>query len=261
MKSVVAGVFFCLFGFAALAQAPSELLSRVGIEPRIGASAPLDLTFRDENGDAVPLARYFGARPVVLVMAYYSCPQLCPLVLNGLADALAKGGFIPGEVLEVVAVSIDPRDTPAVAAQKKAAFLARLQQPQAGPGVHFLSGDAKAITRLAEAVGFRYFYARESDQYAHAAGLTLLTPQGKIARYFYGLEPAAGALRSALADARAERVGSPVEQLLLLCFHYDPLTGRYSGLIVDSLRILAVASAIALAAFIGLKLRGERVKE
>jgi protein SCO1/2 len=217
----------------------------IGIDQRLNESVPLDLAFRDEHGDNASLAKYFGTRPVVLVLAYYRCPRLCNVSLNNLAASLGKIDYQAGRDFEVVIVSIDPRETPALAAAKKAAL------PGADIGWHLLIGDEPAIRRLADAVGFRYAYDAERDLYAHASGVMVLTPDGKIARYFLGLEHSPRDLGFALEDASAGKIGSPITQpLRLLCFAYDPETGKYSLMTMRLVQASAAFTVLLMGIFL-----------
>jgi protein SCO1/2 len=236
-----------------------EALRGVTIDQRLDQQVPLDLMFRDEQGQAVPLSRYFGDKPVILSLAYYECPMLCTLVLNGLASALKVLSFDVGKEFEVVTVSFDPRETPAQAAAKKVSYLKEYGRPEAGAkGWHFLTGEQESIRRLTEAVGFRYKWDPESKQFAHAAGIVVLTPQGRIARYFYGVEFAPRDLRLGLIEAADGKIGSRVDQLLLFCFHYDPQTGRYGALAINSVRLGGILTVAALSTFVVIMLRRER---
>ncbi len=227
-----------------------ELLRGVGIEQRLNAQVPLDLILRDEGGQEVRLAAYFGDKPVILSLAYYECPMLCTQVLNGLASALKVLSFDIGKQFNVVTVSFNPNDTAALAAAKKQTYLKEYGRPGAADAWHFLTGDAAAIARLTESVGFRYRYDPEHRQYAHAAGIMILTPQGKIARYFYGVEFAPRDVRLALVEAAGSRIGSPVDQLLLFCFHYDPATGRYGAVVMNVVRVAGALTVLALTTFL-----------
>ncbi len=227
-----------------------ELLRGVGIEQRLNAQVPLDLILRDEGGQEVRLAAYFGDKPVILSLAYYECPMLCTQVLNGLASALKVLSFDIGKQFNVVTVSFNPNDTAALAAAKKQTYLKEYGRPGAADGWHFLTGDAAAIARLTESVGFRYRYDPEHRQYAHAAGIMILTPQGRIARYFYGVEFAPRDVRLGLVEAADSRIGSPVDQLLLFCFHYDPATGKYGAVVMGAVRVAGALTVVALAAFL-----------
>jgi protein SCO1 len=236
-------------------------LRDVGIDQRLDAQVPLDLVFRDESGEPVELGRYFGSKPVILSLAYYECPMLCTLVLNGMASALKVLSFDIGNQFEVVTVSFNPRDTPALAAAKKQTYLKEYGRPDAARGWHFLTGDAAAIERLTAAVGFHYTALPEQNQFAHAAGIMVLTPRGKIARYFYGVEFAPRDLRLGLIEAADNRIGSPVDQLLLFCFHYDPATGKYGALAINSVRAGGVLTVLALGTFLIVMWRRERAQQ
>ncbi len=231
------------------------MLRDVGIEQRLNTQLPFDLVFRDETGQSVRLGQYFGSKPVILALAYYECPMLCTLVLNGLASALKVLSFDIGDQFEVVTVSFNPDDTPALAAAKKQTYLKAYGRTgavgaRAAAGWHFLTGDAAAIEQLTAAVGFRYRYVPEQKQYAHAAGIMVLTPQGRLARYFYGVEFAPRDVRLGLVEAADNRIGSPVDQLLLFCFHYDPTTGKYGAIAMNSVRAGGALTVLALATFL-----------
>jgi protein SCO1/2 len=227
----------------------AAMLAEVGIDQRLDQQVPLDLVFRDESGAAVELGRFFGRRPVVLALVYYECPMLCTLVLKGLLSSLRALSFDVGKEFDVVTVSFDPGETPALAAAKKENVLAEYRRPGAAGGWHFLTGEARSIERLAAAVGFRYRYDAASDEYAHAAAIMVLTPAGRLARYFYGVEYAPRDLRFGLIEAAAERIGTPVDQLLLYCYRYDPSTGRYSAAVMNVVRLGGLATVLGLGAF------------
>jgi len=232
-------------------------LREVAIDQRLDASVPLDLPFRDESGAPVTLARYFGKRPVILSLVYYECPMLCTLVLNGLVRALRTLTFEPGREFEVVTVSFDPRDTAELAAKKKATYLAEYGRAGAAEGWHFLTGDAAAITGLAQAVGFHYAWVPEEKQFAHAAAIMVLTPEGRISRYFFGVEYSPRDLRFGLIDATAGKIGTVVDHLLLYCYRYDPATGRYGAIAMNLVRAGGVLTVVALGAFIVVMRRRE----
>lgn len=242
-------------GFAQEQRPP---LQEVGFDQRLGERVPLDLTLRDESGASVRLGQYFARRPVVLSLVYYRCPMLCTLVLNGLVRALNTLTFDVGDEIEVVTVSIDPAETPAQAAAKKQQYMENYRRAGAAAGWHFLTGDAAAIEELATSVGFRYRRDPQTGEYAHASGIMVLTPEGVLARYFFGVEYAPRDLRLALVEAGAGRIGSPIDQLLLLCFRWDPSTGRYSSVILSSVRAGGVLTVAALCGFIVLMRRRER---
>lgn len=227
-----------------------DLLTKVQFEQKLNAQVPLGLVFRDESGRTLPLAAYFGNKPVVLSLVYYECPMLCTLALNGQLRLYRGLDFNIGDQFEVVTVSINPLETPTLAAAKKASYLDRYRRKGAEFGWHFLTGTETSIRALADAVGFHYEYDAASKQYAHATGLMVLTPQGRIAAYQYGVEYSPADLRLALIGASAETIGSPVERMLLYCFHYDPATGKYGMAVMNLVRAGAVATFIALFAFV-----------
>jgi protein SCO1/2 len=229
------------------------------IEQHLNAQVPLDQLFTDETGRKISLARYFDGRPVLLALVYYDCPQLCPLVLDGLARSLRPLDLKPVADYRVVAVSIDPRETPELAAAKKRALMERAP-PEAAAGWHFLTGPQRSIETLAQTVGFRYVEndRDKADRYVHAVGTIALTPEGKISRYFYGFDYPPRDLRFALVEASGNRIGSAVDQLLLLCYKYDPAQGRYTLSILNMLRFSATATVVILGGFLVVMLRRER---
>lgn len=240
---------------------PAPILQGVGIDQKLNAQVPLDLVFRDESGRAVALREYFGERPVILSLVYYECPMLCTLILNGLLRSLRALSFTAGREFIVLTVSFDPREGPELAAAKKRAYVRSYGRSEAERGWHFLTGEEAAIRRLTEAVGFRYAFDAETGQFAHASGIMVLTPQGRVARYFYGIEYAPRDLRLGLVEAAQGKIGSPVDQLLLYCYHYDPKTGRYSMLIMNVLRLAGAATVLALGGFMLAMFRRERRKK
>lgn len=227
-----------------------KILRDVGFDQRLGERVPLDAFFRDEAGRTVRLGDYFGSRPVVLSLAYYECPMLCTVTLNGLASALDVVSFDPGREFEVVTVSFEPKETPALAAAKKAAYLERYKRPGAGAAWHFLTGDADEIRRLTDAVGFRYAWDEVTKQYAHASGVMVLTADGRLARYLYGVEYAPKDLRLAIYEAAQGKILSPVDRLLLYCYHYDPELGRYGATVMGTLRVAAVLTLLGVGALL-----------
>jgi protein SCO1/2 len=248
-----APVFLILLSIApgAHAQQPvgTNILTGARIDQKLDAQIPLDLPFRDEDGRDVRLQDYFGKRPVVLVMAYYECPMLCTMVLNGLVKALNVVNLRMGEDYDVITVSFDPGETPALATAKKKAYMAEYRHPGAAKGWHFLTGDAEPIRQLTEAVGFHYVYDPAIDQYAHASGIMVATPDGRLSKYFYGIEYSGRDLRLGLVDASQRRIGSMVDVVLLWCYHYDPVTGRYGWAIMRALRAAGALTVLALAGF------------
>jgi protein SCO1/2 len=234
------------------------ILKDVGIDQKLDGSVPMDLAFVDENGHDVKLGDYFGHRPVVLALVYYQCPMLCTLVLNGLVGSIEGMNFTAGQEYDVVAVSFDPSETPTLAANKKAAYLTRYGRPGAEAGFHFLTGRPESIRALTSAVGFRYAYDPTIQQFAHPAAITVLTPAGRISRYLYGIEFAPRDVRLALVEAADGRIGTVVDQALLYCYHYDPLSGRYATTIMNVIRIGGVLTLAVLGTFVVTALRRER---
>jgi cytochrome c oxidase subunit 2 len=248
MRPSIINTTICLALLAAAAAAqPARPIkpSDIGFDQRLDEQAPLDIAFRDESGKTVRLGDYFNRKPVILALVYYQCPTLCNQVLNGLAGGLKALSFIAGKEFEVVVVSINPRETSELAAAKKEGY------GRAGAaGWHFLTGDPKPIDALARAVGFRYAYDSMLNQYAHASGVVILTPKGRVARYFYGVEYAPRDLRFGLIEAAEERIGTPVDQVLLLCYQYDPKTGKYGAAVMKSLRLGGVVTVIGVLALL-----------
>jgi protein SCO1/2 len=240
------------------ATAKPGLLGKIGIDQRLNSQVPLELPFVDESGRDVKLGDYFGKRPVLLALVYYECPMLCTQVLNGVTGALKVLNFNVGREFDVVAVSINPKEGPGLAAAKKQAYVQRYGRPETAAGWHFLTGREENIRALANAVGFRYAYDEEIKQYAHGAGVELLTPKGVIARYFYGIEYSPRDIRLGIVEASEERIGSPIDSVLLLCYHYDPATGKYGATALTMVRIGAVMTMIGFAVFLFVSLRRER---
>lgn len=212
-------------------------LQGVGIDQRLNQSVPLNLVFKDESGRAVPLSTYFHGRPVLLALVYYECPMLCTRILNGVVDSLNQVPFTPGRDFEVLSVSFDPRDTPALAAAKKKTYLAHYGHHGTEAGWHFLTGDDSNIQALTRAVGFHYRYDPATGQFAHASAIMLLTPGGRLSRYFYGVEYAPKDVRLGLVEASHEKIGSAVDQILLFCYHYDASTGKYGAVAMNTERV------------------------
>jgi protein SCO1/2 len=235
-----------------------QALREIGFDQNIDQHVPLDTTFRDESGATVRLGDYFGRKPVVMVFAYYDCPMLCTQVINGLSSALGVMSLNPGKDFEIVTVSFNPRDTPATATAKKVVYLDRYRRPGANQGWHFLTGDQPQIDRLTQAAGFRYTWDAETKQYAHPSGVIVLTPDGRLAKYLFGIEYGPRDLRFAIVEASAGQVGTIADALLLYCYHYDPMTGRYGLVIMRAVRIAGAATVLAIAAFIIVMLRRER---
>jgi protein SCO1/2 len=229
-----------------------RLLEGVGIDQKLGAQLPLDLTFRDETGATVRLGDYFGRKPVVLTLVYYNCPMLCNQVLNGLTSALGAVSFDIGNEFDVVTVSFDPRETPQLAGSKKETYIQWYKRAGAAAGWHFLTGDRVSIEKLTESAGFHYKFDQSTDQFIHASGIMIATPQGRLARYFYGIEYAPKDLRLGLIEASDNRIGNPVDRLLLYCYHYDPAAGKYGATVMNILRLAAIATLAGFVAMVWL---------
>ncbi|HKB11102.1 MAG TPA: SCO family protein [Vicinamibacterales bacterium] len=237
------------------------MLREIGFDQNIDQRVPLDVAFRDEAGAAVRLGDYFGKRPVVMVFAYYDCPMLCTQVINGLSSALGVLSLKPGQDFEIVTVSFNPADTPASAAAKKAIYLERYQRDGAAASWHFLTGDQPSIERLTSAAGFRYVWDAATKQFAHPSGIIVLTPDGRLARYLFGIEYGPRDLRYAIVEASGGRVGNVTDSLLLYCYHYDPMTGRYGLVVMRALRLAGAVTVLALCGFIVVMVRRERMSQ
>ncbi len=233
-------------------------LENVGIEQHLDAQVPLDLTFRDENGKIVKLGDYFGRKPLILNLVYYNCPMLCGEALAGLSSAMRLIKFDVGSEFDVITVSFDPRETPEMAATKKKDFVGRYGRPSAAAGWHFLTGPSESINTLTKVVGFRYQYDARINQFAHATAIMVLTPQGRISRYFYGVEFPPKDLRMGLVEASQGKIGNAVDAVLLYCYHYDPQTGKYGAIVNNILRLAAAATILILGTFLFIMWRLER---
>jgi protein SCO1/2 len=258
----ISGVFALLLGAsAASAQAvPSStgpasqnmpsILQNVGFEPPLNAHLPLDLAFRDETGRSVQFREYFSQKPVLLALVYYGCPMLCDQTEQGVVGALRMLSFNPGRDYEVVFVSFDPRESPDMAAEKKEAAMTHFRRPETAAGWHFLTGPKESVDALTKAANFRYSFDEKSGLFAHAAGILLLTPDGRISRYFYGVEYPARDLRLGLVDASAGKIGTPIDRALLFCYRYDPTSARYSASILSIIRLAGILTILGLVAAI-----------
>jgi protein SCO1/2 len=251
---------FALFAPPLLADSRPGILREIGFDQNLGAQVPLDTAVKDEEGREWKLGDFVKNRPVVLSLNYYSCPMLCTVALNGLASALNVLSFNAGREFEVLTVSFDPKDTSDLARAKKKTYLARYKRPGAEEGWRFLTADAPAIATLTRAVGFRYAWDQETQQFAHPAGLVVLTPSGRIARYLYGIEYAPNDLRLALVEATGGKIGSAVDQVLLFCYQYDPATGRYGATIMRIVRLGGVLTVVSLLTFVITMRRRETVR-
>ena len=251
---------FRSFTFAAIAlllavtNAPAQqglpkALEGVGIDQRLDHQIPLDLKFRNESGAQVQLSQYFGDKPIVLSLVYYQCPMLCTEVLNGLLKTMKVMEFNLNKEFEVLTVSFDPEETPQLAAQKKERYVESYRRAGAENGWHFLTGDEESIRKLTDAAGFRYKYDPLQNQFAHGAAIMIMTPQGRISRYLYGVEYSARDLRLALVEASENKIGTLVDQALLFCFHYDPSTGKYSAYVLNLVRLGGIITVLSFGAF------------
>ncbi len=242
---------------------PPRILDSVGLDQRLNAQVPLDLRFTDEQGKDVALGSYFqSGKPVILSLVYYDCPMLCTQILNGMVQTFRKLPLKIGHDFTAVAVSINPRETPQLAAETKASYMKDFGDPDAASAWHFLvSPNEQMVKRLAAAVGFRYMYDASSDQYAHPSGIMVLTPEGRISRYLYGIDYPPRDLKFSLIDASNNTIGSPVDKILLLCYHYDPMTGKYGVVIMNILRIAFVLIVVSfVVSWILMSRRGKRAK-
>ena len=236
-------------------------LEGVGIDQKLNQPIPLNLMFRDESGRSVPLSSFFHGKPVLLTLVYYRCPMLCTQILNGVASALKAVSFNPGQDFEIVSVSFDPKDTWQTAAEKKQGYVRRYGRPNTVNGWHFLTGDPPSIQALTHAVGFRYHYDPASGQFAHASAIMLLTPEGKLSRYFYGVEYSPRDIRLGLVEASENKIGNPADEALLFCFHYDPTTGKYGAVAINMLRAGGALFALFGGAFLFIAVRRDRIHD
>jgi len=262
VAAILTGLF--LIQASAEAQFPTQnigvrpdLLKDVGIDQKLNDSVPLDLTFRDESGQTATLRQYFGGKPVILSLVYYNCPMLCTQVLNGLERSLKDVPMDVGKQFNVLTISIDPTERPVLASAKKALYTGLYGRPGVVDGWHFLTGDEAQIKQLASAVGFRYAYDPDTKQFAHASAIMMLTPEGKISRYLYGIQYSSRDLRLGLVDASNGKIGTMADQILLFCYHYDPATGKYSLLISRVLKAAAAFTMLVMGVGIFLLARSE----
>ena len=235
------------------------VLGKVAFEQRLNEQLPLDLPFKDEMGRDVKLGDYFGKKPVVLTFVYYECPMLCTQVLNGLASALGVIDESIGREFDVVTVSFDPRETPVLAAGKKQAYLDRYQRAGAERGWHFLTGQQSSIDALTKAAGFSYAWDEATQQFAHASGIVVATPAGKLSRYFFGIDYSPRDVKFALIESSSEKIGSLAERLVLYCYHYDPATGNYGFMAMRTVRIAGAVTLVALFGFIFVSIRRDNL--
>jgi len=233
-------------------------LQNVGIEQRMDAQVPPDLAFVDDAGHNVKLGDYFGKKPLILNLVYYNCTMLCGEALAGLSGSMKMVKFDVGDQFDVITVSFNPQETPAIAAAKKQEYLKRYGRAGAAAGWHFLTGPAESINALTKAVGFQYQYDAKNNQYAHATAIMVLTPQGHISRYFYGVDYPPKDLRMGLVEASQGKIGNAVDQVLLYCYHYDPATGKYGAVVNNILRLGGGLTIVMLAALLFILFRLEK---
>ncbi len=239
---------------------PPELQG-IGIEQHLGAALPLDTTFRDEQGQTVALGDYFGKRPVLFALVYYRCPMLCTQILSGIVSGLRPLRLAPGRDFDIVAISIDPEDTPQTAREKRDEYSRRYSSTAGTNGWHFLTGDQTAIHAVTEAAGFHYRFDAKSNMFIHASGIMILTPEARLARYFYGVEYEPKDLKLGLIEASGDKIGSLADQVLLFCYHYDPASGKYSATVLGILRVAALMTIALMAAALFAMWRRENARK
>jgi protein SCO1/2 len=260
VRTLTLALMVVLFGAMPSTAQPGlpPALRGVAFDQKLNEQVPLDVAFQDETGKSVRLADFCRDKPVILVLAYFRCPMLCDQVLNGLVRAMLDLPFDAGKEFNVVTVSFDPRETPEMATAKKKTLIERYGRPGAAEGWHFLTGAEASIKRLTQAVGFRYTYDAKNEQFAHASGIVVLTPGGKVSRYFHDIRYSPRDLRLGLVEASANRIGSATDQVLLFCFHYDPLEGKYGPAVLNFVRRGGVLTLLAVGAFFIVLWRRER---
>jgi protein SCO1/2 len=237
-------------------QTPS-VLADVRFDQRLNERLPLETRFKDDEGRDVALGDYFGAKPVVLAFVYYECPMLCTQVLNGLTTSLMILTETVGREFDVVAISFDARETPALASGKKKSNLDRYKRPESAAGWHFLTGDEAAIKAVTDAAGFKFVWDEPTQQFAHPSGIIVATPDGKLSRYFFGIEYAPRDVKFALIESSAGRIGNAIDQLLLYCYHYDPASGSYGFIAMGAVRVGGALTVLALVGFVVVSIRRE----
>ncbi len=257
---VLLSAFVLLAGAVVLrAQYPRPSITKgVDIEQKLNSPVPLDLVFQDESGRPTPLRAYFGEKPVVIQFVYFKCPSLCPLSLHEAVTSLRRVPLEPGRDYNVIVVSFDPSETPALAAERKADYAKEFRRAGFDSGWHFLTGSQESIAQLASAIGFRYRWDEKTRQFIHAGGIMVATPEGKLSRYFYGIQYSPADLRMALVDASQHKIGSPVDFILLFCFHYDVTQGKYTLAIVNLLKVAGGLTVLMLAGLVFMLTRSDR---
>jgi protein SCO1 len=266
MRSSTPGLLAVVTGLAFAAVAPAQygrptVTKGVTIEQKLNSPVPLDLAFHDEAGRLVPLRSYFGDKPVVISLVYFNCPSLCPMSMRETVGSLRRVALVPGKDYDVVVVSFDPADTPHTAELTKTKYKSFFgNRPGYDEGFHFLTGDQASISKLADATGFKYRWDNNTRQFIHAGGIMVATPDGKLSRYFYGIDYAPADLRMALVDASQHKIGSPVDYVLLFCFHYDATQGKYTLAIVNVLKIAGGLTVLLVAGLVFILMRTDKNK-
>ena len=259
MKYALCVLLITSAAYAETSTTPPQLPGKVAIAQKLGNQLPLDVMMHDEYGKVVRIGDYFkSGRPVLLNFVYYKCPMLCPIVLQGMASALTELKFNIGEQFDVITISIDPRDQPKEAAAMKEKYVRQYGRLSAANGWHFLTGNETSIHRVADAVGFQFAYDPTRDQFAHGAAMYVLTPDARMSRYFFGFEFKPRDLRLGIVEASDKKIGTATDQILLLCYHYDPVTGRYSRSAMAFIRVGGITTVVALGGFIFVMIRKER---
>lgn len=259
---MVAGQVLAFAGTPASTQAlSSEELAQIIFEQKLGQQVSPGLEFRDERGNRVKLSDYFGTKPIIVVPGYYGCPMLCSMVLNGLVETLQDMKWKVGDEFEIINFSINPRETSQLAAAKKRLYLKRYGRTGADQGWHFLTGDEAQVRQLADEIGFRYAFDPVSKEYAHPSGFVVLTPKGRVSRYFFGVSHMPGELYNSLREAGLNQTGSPIQQLFYLCFHYNPIRGKYGGVIMAVLRVAGFGTVAGLSCLVYFMVRAERRRQ
>ena len=236
----------CVGAMSAAGRSGPVNTSGIGLEQRLGNQVPLDAQFRDESGAPVALGKFFNDKPVLLAPVYFECPMLCSQILSGAVAAMRPLSLRPGSDFEVVAVSFNPADTPQIAAAKREHYAASYSSKAGTNGFHFLTGTPSSISAVTDAIGFHYRWDPDSKTFIHASGIVLLTPEGTVSRYLYGVNYEPKDLKLGLIESSHNRVGSPVDQILLLCYHYDPKTGKYGATVINTFRAAGILTLIAL---------------
>jgi protein SCO1 len=237
---------------------PAGILTEIGVDQKLDAQLPMDAVLRDEEGRAVVLRDFFNGKPVILSFVYFECPMLCTMTLNGLVHSLKPLSFQIGKEFEVVSISIDPSESPALASRKKESYVKEYGRAGAASGWHFLTGDEESIRRITDAAGYRYKWDEHTQQWAHVSAIVIATPDGRVSQYLHGIEFSSRDVRFSLVKASEYKIGTIVDRALLYCYHYDPTTGKYGFVIMNTVRLAGLATVFALAAFIVVSVRRER---